>query len=738
MVAHFGSTTLEVMPVKLRKIPDILTGAVLSFMLALGGVGSVISGFGLPASMSALAWCCGACALGGSVCLSLRRGGIFLLCLLALTGGYLWQQGDLLVETEALLYQISRVYDSAYSCGVVQWTSGLKGVLPVTLPLCVIGGGIALLAAWTLQHRHWAVLTVIVALLPLLSCLVVTNTVPKEGYLFFLLAGLALLLLTQAVRRRDARQATALTWMLALPVSLALLVLFLAVPQSGYSSEGRAEKMQDTLLQWISRLSFIEIEQGGSLSLSFDTSTLSSMNLRNVGPKSQQTFKAMEVTAETDGTLYLRGRDYDAYDGTGWTASALRSETFTIDAASFILPSPEADSTQALSLLPMGDVTIHTYGSRSVKYLPYYPESNVNLAGGTLKNTDNETTYTFSRVVLPESWMQYAYQITSYDPERSIVSFTIVAPARSNTDLAKYTTLPTATKQWARAYLDENLPALDPEEGSFYNSSTVVKANAIADLVRQSAAYSLDTQRMPSEETDFARWFLEESDTGYCVHFATATAVLLRAAGIESRYVEGYMVSTQAGQTVVVTEADAHAWVEYYVPNFGWIPLESTAASGNSEVISAMSPAATISQEQEPDDTRLEQTEEVTTPTEQEQPHKEAPKTAKFFGCIAIVLAAIWLQWPLRLAWRRRKRRSGTANTQALVRWQDVLRLSRLLKQMPPEELKELALRAKFSQHAITAEELAAFDVFRAEAAGQLRRRPWYKQLYYCLFWAAY
>ena len=68
---------------------------------------------------------------------------------------------------------------------------------------------------------------------------------------------------------------------------------------------------------------------------------------------------------------------------------------------------------------------------------------------------------------------------------------------------------------------------------------------------------------MPSGK-DFATWFLNESDTGYCVHFATAGTLMLRALGIPARYVTGYYATAYANQTVTVTTDNAHAWVEYY------------------------------------------------------------------------------------------------------------------------------------------------------------------------------
>ena len=57
-------------------------------------------------------------------------------------------------------------------------------------------------------------------------------------------------------------------------------------------------------------------------------------------------------------------------------------------------------------------------------------------------------------------------------------------------------------------------------------------ADIIGNYVRGSAKYNLQTPKMPQEQEDFALWFLNDSDRGYCIHFASAATVLLRAAGI--------------------------------------------------------------------------------------------------------------------------------------------------------------------------------------------------------------
>ena len=48
------------------------------------------------------------------------------------------------------------------------------------------------------------------------------------------------------------------------------------------------------------------------------------LNLKTVGPKSDFTYNVMRVTASYNGTVYLRGRDYDVYNGTAWESSGGR------------------------------------------------------------------------------------------------------------------------------------------------------------------------------------------------------------------------------------------------------------------------------------------------------------------------------------------------------------------------------------------------------------------------------
>lgn len=76
--------------------------------------------------------------------------------------------------------------------------------------------------------------------------------------------------------------------------------------------------------------------------------------------------------------------------------------------------------------------------------------------------------------------------------------------------------------------------------------------------------------------------FLFKRKQGYCVHYASAMALMLRMAGIPSRVVGGYMGGEVNSDENYVTlrEYDAHAWVEAYVDH-KWTEYDPTALIAN-------------------------------------------------------------------------------------------------------------------------------------------------------------
>jgi len=117
------------------------------------------------------------------------------------------------------------------------------------------------------------------------------------------------------------------------------------------------------------------------------------------------------------------------------------------------------------------------------------------------------------------------------------------------------------------------------------------KVLAIAEALERGFTYDLDAKRVPGE--DPVERFLFRSKRGYCEHFASALALLVRTAGVPARVVGGYRVVERnpVGGYLVVRERDAHTWVEAFLPGEGWRTFDSTPA----EPARPMSMAAALS-----------------------------------------------------------------------------------------------------------------------------------------------
>lgn len=74
--------------------------------------------------------------------------------------------------------------------------------------------------------------------------------------------------------------------------------------------------------------------------------------------------------------------------------------------------------------------------------------------------------------------------------------------------------------------------------------------------------------------------FLFEQRAGFCEHYSSAFAILMRSAGVPTRLVTGYAggVRNRYGDYWLVRRMDAHAWNEVWLQGRGWVRVDPTAA----------------------------------------------------------------------------------------------------------------------------------------------------------------
>lgn len=157
-----------------------------------------------------------------------------------------------------------------------------------------------------------------------------------------------------------------------------------------------------------------------------------------------------------------------------------------------------------------------------------------------------------------------------------------------------YTKLP--DKGLERLKTEFSREAIGEEAENLIDAISYIKS-----YLDRNTRYTLSPGRLPKGK-DFVEYFLYENKIGYCTHYASAGALMLRAMGYPARYVEGYAIShsdvhdstsSYMGQTdrvdnmieITVKDYNAHAWVEVYFDGFGWIPVEFTTGSGMEDVV---------------------------------------------------------------------------------------------------------------------------------------------------------
>lgn len=715
---------------KFEKWHSGIIAALLAFCISFGGVMAMDTGFDIRSTeVAVVVLFCAVYSALAAWAFSCRRGDWILLCVTLLAGVLLWfrrvetvyiygtqvhwESGPLQEQLTNLLNYIFRFYHTGYGWGTAP--EGASAQNPMTLGLCLVAVPVIWAVCRTVCCRKWALSAVVVGFLPLISCLVVTDTVPDVWCLMVLIPAMLLLILTQNLRRSSAGNANRLTAILLVPAVLASALLFWAIPQEEYVPA------HEELFTWFEELIGKESGDGpgstpgglpggnnGSTSNVFTgPSAESRINLANVGLKTSPRNAMLDVIAPQSGILYLRGRSYEYYDGKSW--DQLENPPKTQDLW------PLSGSTI------VGQVEITTKRVHPVLYFPYY-------AGGELW-----TAFTDGAIANPEALQSYSFQQysmgqlpTEPDPVR----------------IENCTRLPEHTAAEAKRILEENGISADSDP-----EQTVA---AVAALVRTTARYNLQATPMPSEEEDFAIWFLEDATRGYCVHYATAAAVLLRAAGIPARYVTGYMTPVTAGEKTTVVANQGHAWVEYYRENVGWCVLDATPSDENEEPTEPSENTEPTDPSQITPPTRPSLPAETTqpsqtlpaTPTQPEQP--AAPSlNLRWLGRFAValcwiagILLAIWGQYFLRRRRKEGRMSTGDPNRRALSCWKEICLESRLQKQVPPEELRALAEKAKYSQHTLTDAELEQFRAWLQQAKQIRRSRGRLAALLQRLIWA--
>jgi len=112
------------------------------------------------------------------------------------------------------------------------------------------------------------------------------------------------------------------------------------------------------------------------------------------------------------------------------------------------------------------------------------------------------------------------------------------------------------------------------------------KMKLLERYLRDNYRYTLSTRAIDTNE-DFVENFLFDEKQGYCTYFATSLAIMGRMADVPTRYVEGFLTNDfeDTDGLYEVGSNRAHAWVEAYIDEVGWVQFEPTPAYLNGDEI---------------------------------------------------------------------------------------------------------------------------------------------------------
>lgn len=730
-----------------KQLPQWIMNALVALLGALGAVFCVTSAFDIEVTPWVIIVSSSVSALLFSICFQKKK---FLWLLLGLCTAIVL----LSVFTDVfepipptvmqLLHDILSRFSSAYrnlSFAIPAAPDGVPSQ-STTLLFSLLGILLTVWLTWGVGYRS-GLITVAGTLPFLLLCVIINDTPPHVVPLVMMLSNWLTVLLC-----KERHQEPAIMDAARLGITLMAVLLLLTVVGTVYPKEDTRNRELPALVQDIldrlpdSLQNMLSRNSNGPRSDDLGADTDEILDLTTQGTRERKDTVMLRVSSTQAGVLYLRGAAKDIYTGSSWES---RNEAGAANSvyAQTALGNAMGDSQQAA-------VEIRNYlDSATVAFVPY----------GFLSCTAAEEITSDLRIsCISDDYINYfwpgLYTLDLTQP--------VVPENDSYETYVQQTCLELPEDTQAALYNLALNYGYDPE------LSTLETIAWVAEFVRTTGTYQLNVSRQPTNY-DFSVYFLTQSKAGYCVHFATAAATMCRALGIPARYASGYRATVnEVGAISDVTDEDTHAWAEIYLSGFGWLPLEATPGFGESltlpEVEHSPQPLDTTDPEQEdtpepsssPEpEPEAQPSQAVPTPQPSGAVPSETPVSGEASplsggssnlwyllflpGLLVLILLGLLIRHRVVVTRRFQRFRRGSSNARVIAQWQYLERLTAYGAE-PEKELERLALKAKFSQHQLSQEELDSFshrtriialETRRALSRGKKLRFIWLS----CLDW---
>ena len=696
------------------KNPIVLAG---SFVLILAAVfctvGAITSAFSFAVDNGLLLFIWVLAALSLSVLSTLWRvKGILALVPLALAI-IIWKLPEIVEGGKWAAFFISREFNKWLFVPVF-FSDAKATAYEITIFFATAGTILTFLLAGAICLRRSAFLAFFLTAPFVFITFVLIHSKPDTKFLIGLLAVYFTLLISSALHNDDFhKRGKAIFPSLALALLL-LGIAYLIAPSDGYRRERHTDMLDFQLRSIASRVGLAQVKFGVGWPLAssgiwrFDTNNV---EISDAGTRVITDQDVLEVTTSEPGTFYLRGFSMQHFDGERWTVNTdtlyIPNETFAMEfpywiAGDFIF-SFQLDPGAVPVTVKRATMTVEKIfdATPNVQYVPYYSSRHTSFS-----QQDREFLYVEGSIL----------EIPTYS-HSSIASDALISFGRQSREV--YTQVEGSTA--------EGLRQLAIEAGVDIDADREVIVDQVAEYIRSSGRYTLSPYVIPADE-DFALYFLQESRQGYCIHFATAAILMLRALDVPARFVSGFAVivpEENVGKPFRVTDRNAHAWVEVFYSEAGWVPLEVTPAAAGSNIpgvrfhtpIGLPTPDAdTAGRGGVPG--QLEERDWGDSPflppgtgSDADDKGAEAEErdrlretriiiTIAFIACVAISAMAVAVHRPLARLHRKKSFEQKDTNAAVISAWRYITRLDK--KKELPEDIEDLALKARFSQHALS------------------------------------
>jgi transglutaminase-like putative cysteine protease len=253
------------------------------------------------------------------------------------------------------------------------------------------------------------------------------------------------------------------------------------------------------------------------------------------------------------------------------------------------IPPPDQRYWRGLTFLRFDGRTWHKAMRRPVR--------NISVAG------DGPIAYTISLEPHEEHWLfaldmpvqapddgyyMNDYTLASRDPVRNRINYTVrsVLNARTSGNFPSWFKYPLELPESGNPRARELAERFRAEA----ETDREVVARAMDFLRENEFFYTLEPPRLGANAVDD---FLFDTRRGYCEHYASAFAFLMRAAGVPARVVGGYLGGeiNPYAEYMIVRQSDAHAWVEVHLPETGWTRVDPTSAVAPERVLEGVQQA---------------------------------------------------------------------------------------------------------------------------------------------------